>query len=500
MSNWFTTDKDGLRQISERNVERRGFGLIGAELWQNVMDTDATECHITLEKLPGRPAAELRCIDNGHGFHDLAHAWTMFAPSEKKHDPTKAGRFNMGEKMVLSFCREARIFTTSGTVLFDGKGRTEKPRVKRDSGTEFFAIIDCTTQRYDQFIEYMSRIIVSPERGIKLIVNGDVIEPRKPIHTFEYTLPTEIGEDLRPSQRKTQVLLYEPLAGETPSIYELGIPVVETDDKWHVCVMQKVPLNVDRDNVTPAYLKKVRVGVLNEMHAKLTAEDTTTAWVNDAADNKECTNEAAETFRVQRYGAKSVAFDPSDPEANNRAMAAGFTVIPSRGLSSGQRENLYRAGTLTPSGRLFPTHKPYSDDPTAPEVQVVPRAKWSKGMEIIHRYSETIGAKITDGSVTVRFVNTHNHFAACCGLDRVLDYNIRKLGRAWFDLTNSTLADAFWAKVDRLLIHELAHVKVSNHLSDDFHEECCRLGARIKRLALNEPTLFKKFESEMFEV
>ena len=48
MTDWFTAHKDGLRQINERFVERRGFGIIGGELYQNVMDTAATKCIFTI--------------------------------------------------------------------------------------------------------------------------------------------------------------------------------------------------------------------------------------------------------------------------------------------------------------------------------------------------------------------------------------------------------------------------------------------------------------------
>ncbi|CAE7860169.1 unnamed protein product [Symbiodinium microadriaticum] len=487
MSDWFSAHKDGLRQVSERIVERRGFGIIGGELYQNVMDTDATKCVITIEKLPNKPQARLICEDDGHGFHDLTHAWTMFAPSEKKGDPTKAGRFNVGEKMVLSFCREASIATTTGTVVFDGGGRKNYPRRKRDNGTVFEAVIDCTQERYEQFIEYMQRILVHPDRNITLTVNGEQIGVRVPIHTFECTLPTEIGDDLRPSQRKCEVQVFEPLPDETPSLYELGIPVVETADKWHINVMQKVPLNVDRDNVTPSYLRKVRVAVINEMHEKLTEDDTTEAWVNEATSDENCSDDAAETFRVKRYGKKSLAFDPSDPEANKRATAAGYTVIPSRGLTKGQRDNLKRAGTLSTSGYAFPTPKPYSDNPDAPPVKVLEWDKLTDGMKKVYEYVCAVGVKLTDLS-QVRFVHTTNHFAACCGPDGVLDFNVFRLGRKWFDGDD----DNFWIKVDRLMIHELAHVKEPDHLSDEFHEECCRLGAKLVTLALNEPELLRK--------
>ena len=35
MSNWFVAHKEGLRQIADRLVERRGFGIVGGELYQN---------------------------------------------------------------------------------------------------------------------------------------------------------------------------------------------------------------------------------------------------------------------------------------------------------------------------------------------------------------------------------------------------------------------------------------------------------------------------------
>ena len=490
MTDWFTAHKQGLRDIADRQVEARGFGIVGGELYQNVMDeSDATECVIFLEKLPNKSQARLMCSDNGSGFTDLSHAWTMFAPSEKKGDPTKAGRFNLGEKMVLAFCRSAEIATTSGTVSFDDKGRKEFPRRKMEVGTVFKSIIDCTQERYDQFIEYMSLLLIDADRGLNVTVNNERIAPRTPIHEFECKLPTQIGDNLRPSQRITTVKLYEPLEGEVPSLYELGIPVVETGDKWHVNIMQKVPLNIDRDNVTPSYLNKVRVAVMNEMHAYLSEDDSQTAWVNEAASDSACSDEAAETFRVKRFGEKSIAFDPSDQEANNRATAAGYQVIPSRGLTPGQRDNLKRAGTLKSSSALFPTSKPYSDDPNAPPVQVVSEDKWTSEMKNIYEYTTKIGAILTDGPVHVRFVNTRNNFGACCGPCRGFDYNIMRLSKRWFKCED----DEDWERVDQLIIHELAHIRVSNHLSDDFHKECCRLGAKLKRLALNDPDLFKSF-------
>ena len=96
------------------------------------MDTNATRCTMTLTKTDGRGGYELVCEDDDpNGFLDLEHAYTVFAPSMKKADPEKAGRFNIGEKFVLAFCSEARVETTTGTVLFDAKSRREYRRRKR---------------------------------------------------------------------------------------------------------------------------------------------------------------------------------------------------------------------------------------------------------------------------------------------------------------------------------------------------------------------------------
>ena len=63
MSRWFDADKNGLRQIAERLVERRGFGILGAELYQNVMDTKATCARSSWKNRQARPVL-LTCEDN----------------------------------------------------------------------------------------------------------------------------------------------------------------------------------------------------------------------------------------------------------------------------------------------------------------------------------------------------------------------------------------------------------------------------------------------------
>lgn len=496
MDNWFTAHKEGLRQIAERLVERRGFGIIGAELYQNVMDTEATECTIDLAKVPGRPLATLIVRDNDPtGFPDLSHAWTVFAPSLKKDDPGKAGRFNLGEKMVLAFCREATIHTTCGTVVFNERERRNHPRRKRPSGTEFSATIACTSDHYDQFIAYMQRLIVRP--NLRLLVNGSLIGPRSPMRVFTTKLRTEIageGGALRATTRTCEVHVYEPRPGETPMLYELGIPVVETGDRWHYDVRQKVPLNVDRDNVTPAYLRDLRTAVLNEMHALITPDDTTAPWVNEATSDGACAPEAAERFRVLRFGERSLAAHPTNAEANAEAVAHGYTLIPARGLTRGQRENLYSAGTLRTSVQAFPLagRNAYSDDPEAKPVRVIREDQWTPGMWAIHEYAAGVAWRLLGKTVVVRFVDEGAvPWIACYGRGHLLKtaelhFNVGKLGTQWFE-NGATEA------VDDLILHELAHDFEGNHLSARYHEALTKLGARLKAAALRDPDWFTRY-------
>ncbi len=127
-----------------------------------------------------------------------------------------------------------------------------------------------TRDEYPQVCDYL-RTLLLPE-GIVVKFNDDRLLPRKPIHAFQASLETLVADDqgiMRRRVRKTTLSIYEPLPGEVPSLYEMGLPIVETGDKWHVSVGQKVPLNRDRDNVRPPYLRAVRTLVLNEMKDRL---------------------------------------------------------------------------------------------------------------------------------------------------------------------------------------------------------------------------------------
>ena len=111
---WFDVSREGLGKQAEQHSKGR---LIG-ELVQNALDeAGVTQIAVTLALVPGRPLADLTVEDDSPGgFRDLAHVYTLYAPSYKRDNPEQRGQFTLGEKIVLAVCESASISTTKGTV------------------------------------------------------------------------------------------------------------------------------------------------------------------------------------------------------------------------------------------------------------------------------------------------------------------------------------------------------------------------------------------------
>lgn len=485
---WFDVDRAGLG----RQAEEQGKGRLVGELIQNALDEPGvTRIDVTLALVSGEGHADLTVEDDSpEGFHDLTHAYTLFAPSIKRGNPEQRGQFNLGEKMVLAVCESASIATTKGTVIFDAEqGRIEIDE-KRDRGSVFQGRIRMTDQEYGQVCDYL-RSLLLPD-NIVVNFNGQQVLPRQPIHTFTASLETQIADDkgvMRPATRKAQVSLYEPLPGEVAHLYEMGLPIVETADTWHVSIGQKVPLNKDRNNVKPAYLKAIRTLVLNEMHDRLSEDDANADWVRQASSDANCSEEAIKKVLDLRFGEKRAAFDPNDPEANKNWVAQGGTLVYGPMLNGQEWKNAKAAGAIQAAGKLCPTPKPYSQDPDAKNVTIIPPEKWTEGMRQVAGYAVFLGVELMDVVVNVTFVNTTNNFSACYAAGGELHFNLFRLGHKWFE-------QGITEEVDRLLIHEFGHQYSGDHLSEEYHDALCMLGAKLKKLAVENSKEFRHFNGQ----
>jgi hypothetical protein len=500
----FEVDAGGLAKL----IEHRGRGAVLFELFQNAADEQVTRIDMTLKPIAGRPLATLQVVDDSpDGFRDLAHAYTLFAESYKKDDPTKAGRFNLGEKLVLALCNRATITSTTGSVTFDHTGR-QRGRKRTERGTIFTAEIRMTRDQLAE-VERAADLLIPPA-GVTATFNARHLERPEPDRTLSINLPTLIADDegnMKRTTRTAKVELFTPRRGDDPQIFELGIPVVELQggERWHVNVHQKVPLSFQRDNVTPAYLRTLRVAVLNAMHDDLEPEDASSTWARDAAGDDRVEPEAVKTSLDLRFGKARVAYDMADPEANKLATAEGFTVVTGGSLSGDEWRQAKRVEAIKPAGKVTPSPKAYGtgDGPAVEEIDPDLR---TRDQQATCAYCEAVVHALIGVYPEVKIVRTHNSFlAAWCGpridhsrcppseIEKMfagggppeLHLNIRALGSGWFGKVPAGDLEP----VDELIIHEVAHHYESDHLSSRYHDALCRLGAKLARLNREQPGL-----------
>lgn len=482
---WFAVDKRGLAAI----MARRSPGWVLLEPIQNALDKAGVgTVAVTLESVLGaRARARLTVTDNApEGFKRLSDVWTLFAASYKAGNPEQRGRFNLGEKLLLSLANEAEIVSTTGGVRLDDKGRHTLRR-RTDRGAMLTLTIRLTQEQVKEALAEARRVLV-PD-GVTLLLNGERVPHRDPIGTTRAALPTVLADAegaLRPTSRVAVIRVFEPVSGWA-GVYEMGIPVVAWDCPWSADVGQKIPVSLEREDVPEAFRRKLLAAVLNVMAEEVRPEHATEGWCREAAGSPECSPEAFTAYLDARFGADRAMADPSDPEAGKRAISHGWTLVHGNQLSEGERETLRRAreagdDPLVPARRTkFATPKPYSDDPNAPPVKVIPEAEWTEGMQRAVRYAKFLHVAIFRTDLHVRIVHTTNGFDACYeSKEPRLDLNLLRLGHGWVDGTN---ADALVA-VNALLIHEFGHAYEPDHLSAGYHKALCHLGARLARLIL----------------
>lgn len=466
-SGWFDVDRTGLEKI----LARRGIEFAVFELIQNAWDeAGVTRVDVTLQADGVRGTAALIVTDNApEGFKDLRHAYTLFAESEKKKNAEQRGRFNIGEKLVLSRCKWAEITTTTGTVLFSERGRVVKNAHKRAFGTEFRAVIRMSGAEIEQVESEVQKLI--PPHAIKTTFNGVEIANRDAEHQLDnVSLLTEIADAegvLRHVTRKTSVRCHVPREGEQAMIYEMGIPVVEHDCAFHCDVQQKVPLTLDRENVRPFFVRELHTLVFNATHEELSTEEMNNEWAQTAIESDDVTAEAVADYMTKRFGEKRASWDPSDLEANARAAAEGYTLVKGGMMSGAMWANVKEHEQIESAGKLFPTH---SDEFVAYE-----RAQETDGMKEVRSYADALAMMLLECSITVEFGEQASREQACWG-HRRLQFNVRNLGVQWFNLKKNRLA------VDDLIIHEFAHHYETNHLSERYYNALSRLAAKAMQL------------------
>lgn len=469
----------GLSQLSSRN----GLNWLASELIQNAWDQKVSQVKMTIETIGHGKGRITVTDDDPEGFLDLTHAYTLFAESPKKGNPLQRGRFDLGEKLVIAYCVETggsvEILTTSGGYHFSRRDGRKRLRRKTEAGSKVTAEFRASKETLAQMVEHVQTFI-APE-NFPTEINDEELLKRPPLTTFDDFMPTiAVNEngDLFKTTRKTTVEIIETYNGEQPMIYEMGIPVVENPTKYHINVQQKVPLNMERDNVTPTYSRKVCALVLNATRDLLSKEEASQPWVSEAMESDDIEAESVAKVLDEVHGKKRVMHDPNNPEASAAAIAAGYGVVYGGNHSKKAHENIRQHSPLSSATDKM---KDAGVDfhPGGRDV-TIPYEKWTDAMKVLAEYTAELHG-IAHGAVCeVKWVNDTRNYGACYHRGGLLDessilLNKRRLGTRWIDSSTSTVT-GFTRFVD-LVIHECAHKHSSSHFNEDFHKGCSRIGA-----------------------
>ena len=442
---WFEIDPEGLKSL---NRGREPWDLI-KELIQNAWDETpfATECRVTTRGTEGGSTTVVTVEDNGSGFADIRHSYTLMSNTPKRSEPTKRGRFNRGEKDVISIAKEATIETTGTTVRFLPDGTREQEPNERLRGT----LIKLTMPWNEAERVSMTNKLrtLRPPPGCQTVVDGDPVNanPAEAVRQAQVDTVMQEGNDgpLKPVKRSARIDITNPhdASGKT-RLYEMGIPIQEIDCPWDVDVQIKVPLDEKRDNVKPKYLKKIYAEVLNAVYCMTKEEEFREAWVKSAIEEPEISREAVRATLKGRYGAERAVFVVMDQDACQRARRAGYAVID-KVLSGPEKKAFQKHCGVVDADVLFPTPPPPQNDYEAEEGTTLAEfAMWARGI-----------GKQCGVNAAVKFFNEPgNNRAADCQastLNPILRFNEGALEQDFFKGPYGR------PEQYRLMIHELGH-------------------------------------------
>lgn len=468
---WFEVSREGLKELQAGKPK----DFLARELVQNAWDEQTKNCSFNAQWEKGMAIIEVE-DDNPTGFKDLSDAFTLFKTTSKRNDPTKRGRFNIGEKQVLSLCEKAEIATTKGTVVFGKKGR-RIVRAKRLTGSKITVWLKMTKSEFEEMVMVVKRYLV-PE-AINFSVNGEKMVYRKPYKSFQTTLLTEkeTNGSFTRTQRKTVVNVHK--ANGKSILYELGLPVTEIDCQFDIDVQQKVPLSIDRDTVPVSYLKTLFAETLNTTYQEIDKENSSELWIRQGMGDKRVNVETVKEMVEKRYGDKVVVANPFDPISVDDAISHGYNVVHGSELSKEEWENIRKAEAIKSSSDLF-GHSFVDATPVEPD----------ENMKRVQQLAIRIAKQIIGVELTVRIMKSpKSTVAAQYGVDPkkpscgILIFNVSSLGKDFFNPPVN-------AKVIDLIVHELGH-HAGHHTEASYHDLITKMAGQLVMLALTDSTFFK---------
>jgi len=458
---WFEVSTEGLRQLQAGKPIHH----IARELIQNAWDENIVHCVFSTSWTKGRSEIIVK-DDNPEGFKDLSHAFTLFAPTTKRLDVSKRGRFNLGEKQAIVVAENTIIKTTKGTVIFDKKGRTHKQE-KTDLGSEIKIIVKMSKSEYEEMLSEIKTFLVP--KNIQFSVNGELHSYREPFKTIKAKLLTEVDVEgvLKRVERETDINILQTTS--KARLYEMGLPITEIECEYDIDVQQKVPLSVDRETVPLSYLSNLYAEVLNATYEYIKEDKSSDVWIREATSNKRINTEAVKKIVNKRFGDNVVVANPFDKNSIDEAISNGYRVVYGSEMSKEEWNNIKNSNAIKSSSDLFGSN-------FVNGKSVEPDENMLKVSELAKR----IAKRCFNISINVCF----SEWVGCAAQygEKTLTFNVKALGKNFFE-------NALSVKVIDLLLHEIAHEK-GNHTEKTYHQAITKMAGELINIALSEPNFF----------
>ena len=248
----------------------------------------------------------------------------------------------------------------------------------------------------------------------------------------------------------------------------MGIPVVPIDCKYSVDIQQKIPLGINRDTISPAFMKDVYAEVLNATYDLIEEDEASDTWVKIGfSDTDRVTKEASKEILTKRFGEKICSPTPSDPNSIDDAISEGYSIV--RGLSKDEW-NTIRTNDIMPSSSELFGH----------EIQNAKDFEPTMNMNVFSRLAKKIAKEFLGINIEVRFVEFQG-VPAQYG-NRTFTVNVKGLGTIFFKEPLS------WRTLE-LIIHEICH-EHGNHTEKSYQKAITTIAGKMIMKALDDPEFY----------
>lgn len=467
-SEWFELSEEGWR----RSNRARPLGQLVREALQNAFDQGARRVKVRLEE------AEVRIEDDApRGLARDEFAFTVFL-GEKDTPPTWRGRKGRGLKEMIAASDRAEVETVGRTLVFDEGGRHVEPN-SRTVGT-CLRLFRRTSAREREAAVQLLRLTIAPP-GVELSINGRAVRPPRLKEALTGCLleTVELHRGVeRYAERGTRVDLYHPRPGETPHLFELGLPVEPHRLPWHVDVQQRIPLAAERDAARDPYKRTLAAILLESLAAELSRAELSGAWVTEVLAHFDVSEKTLEAYARGVLPARAVL--SSGARVDDRARQLGAKVVDLRGVPPSVVEQLE---TVVESAEAYVERR--EGPPRDVVVHPGPRAERLVGVvrclsrELVGREVrvEFFERKVRDRDAQVDAEYDRER--------RLLRVNMRGAVRLDDPLAPETLG---------IILHELAHEAGEEH-DFAFIDRLERYAGQALRCLVDRPELLAPYAS-----